>query len=80
MDLFSKFLFATILFWVTVIINLPFGFFRKREKRYSCKWFLFIHIPIPFIIFMRLLSHLDFRYIPLFVTAAVMGQVWGGRM
>ncbi|HAM53802.1 MAG TPA: hypothetical protein DCP92_25065 [Nitrospiraceae bacterium] len=80
MDFFSKLLFVTLLFSVTAIINLPFGFFRKRENRYSGKWFLYIHIPIPFIILIRVLSHLDFKYIPLFVLAAVMGQVWGGRI
>jgi len=77
MDFFSKLLFVTILFSMTVLLNLPFGFFRKREKRYSLKWFLYIHIPIPFIILIRVLSHLDFRYIPLFIFAAVVGQVWG---
>jgi hypothetical protein len=26
------------------------------------------------------MSHIDFRYIPLFVFAAVIGQIFGGRI
>lgn len=80
MEFSSKIIHVALLFALTVLINLPFGYFRKRAKRYSFKWFLYIHIPIPFIFFARVLSHLDFRYIPLFVVAAVIGQLWGARM
>jgi len=68
------------LFALTVLINLPFGYFRKKTRRFSLKWFLCVHIPIPFIFLARVLSHLDFRYIPLLVAAAVIGQIWGARM
>ena len=80
MDYRSKLLLAAMVFSVTVLINLPFGYFRRREKKFSLKWFLYIHVPIPFIFLMRVLSHLDFRYIPLFVLAAVIGQVVGSRI
>jgi hypothetical protein len=80
MDLSSKIIHVVILFALTVIINLPFGYLRKGTKRYSLKWFLCIHVPIPFIFIARVLSHLDFRYIPLFVAAAVVGQIWGAKM
>ena len=80
MDLGSNAVLVAVLFSLTVLINLPFGYFRRKAKRFSLKWFLYIHIPIPFIFLARVLSHLDFRYIPLFVLAAVIGQFWGGRM
>lgn len=80
MDFGSKFVFVGLLFLLTVVINLPFGYLRKGTKRFSFRWFLYIHIPIPFIFIMRVLWHLDFRYIPLFVLATVMGQVCGGRI
>jgi len=80
MELRSRFFLAALIFSVTVLINLPFGYFRRREKKFSFKWFLYIHVPIPFIFLMRVLSHLDFRYIPLFVLAAVIGQVVGSRI
>ncbi len=80
MDSGSKILLVAVLLSLTVLINLPFGHFRKKAKRFSFKWFLYIHIPIPLIFIARVLSQLDFRYIPLFVLAAVVGQLWGGKM
>lgn len=67
-------------FLLTFIINLPFGYYRKKAQRFSFKWFLYIHLPIPIIVAARLLSNLDFRYIPLFVVAAITGQFLGGRI
>jgi len=80
MDSGSKVIPLAVLFFLTLAINFPFGYLRRRTRRYSFKWFLFIHIPIPLIFLMRTLSHFDYRYIPLFVLAAVIGQFWGGRI
>ena len=62
------------------LINLPFGYLRSRSKRYSLKWFLYIHIPIVFIIAARLFSHVDYVFIPVFMAATVAGQLFGGRL
>jgi len=80
MDFGSKTVLVAMLFSLTVLLNFPFGYFRRRVKKYSFKWFLYIHMPIPFIFLARMLSHLDYRYIPLFVLGALIGQLWGGRM
>jgi hypothetical protein len=68
------------LFTFTFMLNLPFGYLRGKVRKYSLQWFLYIHLPIPIIFLSRLLSHLDFRYVPLFVFAAVLGQIWGGKL
>lgn len=68
---------------VTLILNLPFGFLRSRAAKYSLRWLLYIHLPVPFIYLLRrmLLSDL---YIPLtislLVAAAILGQVLGGKI
>ena len=80
MDSGSKIVLVAMVFIFTLAINIPFGYFRKRAKRYSLRWFLYIHLPIPFIIVARVLSSLDFNYVPLFVVAAVIGQICGARM
>ncbi len=64
----------------TVAFNMPFGYVRRKTRKFSFRWFAYIHIPIPFIFLARVLAHLDFRYIPFFVVAAVVGQVWGSRL
>jgi len=35
------------------LINLPFGYFRAGYKKLSFMWFLFIHLPVPFVIYIR---------------------------
>ena len=65
---------------LTVLLNLPFGYLRARSKKYSAPWFIYIHIPIPFIIFLRLSFGFDWKAIPLIVAAALIGQFVGGRI
>ncbi|MCL5237901.1 MAG: hypothetical protein M1353_08650 [Nitrospirae bacterium] len=69
-----------IILLLAFTVNLPFGYFRNRVKKYSLKWFMYIHIPIPFVVVARLMSHLDFRFIPLFILASIAGQLCGGRI
>lgn len=64
----------------TLLVNLPFGYMRQRVRKFSFKWFLYIHIPIPLIVLIRVSSGLDYKVIPLFLAAAVTGQVVGGRI
>lgn len=73
----SNVLFITLF---TLFINLPFGYARKRSKKFSLKWFVCVHVPVPFVIAARLILHTDYRYIPLFVLAAVAGQWCGGKI
>ena len=64
----------------TFVLNLFFGYFRGKQKKFSFKWFLYIHLPIPFVVLARVFSHLDYRYIPIFLFAAVVGQIFGARL
>ena len=76
----SKFYAILILFVLTLLINLPFGRARARSKKYSFRWFLYIHVPIPIIFIARVVSHIEMKYIPVFVLAAVIGQILGGKL
>lgn len=73
---------ATFIFLLafTLIVNLPFGYLRARSKKYSIPWFLYIHLPIPAIIFLRLTFEFTWKAIPFVVAAAVTGQYAGGKM
>ncbi|MBZ0154626.1 MAG: hypothetical protein K8I29_00235 [Alphaproteobacteria bacterium] len=64
----------------TFLLNLPFGYIRKHSRRFSLKWFLCVHVPVPLVIAARLLAHTDYRYVPLFFLAALAGQWYGGRI
>ena len=80
MDTHSKFYIILILTAFTLLINLPFGYARAKQKKYSLRWFLYIHIPIPLIFIARVLSHIEYRYIPFFAVAAIAGQILGGKL
>ena len=79
MDL-ARLALVTGLSTLTFMLNMPFGYFRGKARRYSFKWFLYIHLPIPFIFAARVLSNLDFTYVPIFVLTAITGQVLGGKL
>jgi hypothetical protein len=80
MDLSINVWSVVLLFIFTFLLNLPFGYARAKSTRYSLRWFLYIHVPIPFIFLMRTLTNIEMRYIPLFAVAAVIGQLLGGKL
>lgn len=77
---FDKFYIVIFIFFLTFLINLPFGYARSKSKRYSLRWFLYIHIPIPFIVFVRIISHIEYKFIPLFIIASIIGQIIGSKI
>ena len=61
-------------------VNVPLGYLREGARKYSASWFLYIHLSIPLIAFLRIRGHLSPWFIPLFVVCAVAGQLIGGRI
>lgn len=68
-----------ILIAAAVVLNLPLGYLRARQNKYSFRWFLYIHLAIPLIIALRLFEHLGYWAAPFLVVAALCGQIAGGR-
>lgn len=66
------------LVFLTFVISVPCGYLRQNYKKYSFMWFLLIHLPIPFIVLLRIKAGLDWHAIPLTVGGAVAGQIVGG--
>ncbi len=62
------------------LTNLPLGFLRESTAKYSLRWFVYIHLSIPFIIVLRLREGFSWEVIPLTIVCAVFGQVLGGRI
>ncbi len=59
--------------------NVLLGRFRVRSRVYSTAWFLYAHLSVPFIICLRIVSHVSLWAIPAFIACAVCGQVLGGK-
>lgn len=64
---------------IVLLLNIPFGYWRANVKRFSIQWFLAIHIPVIFVITLRLASHLGFTWYSflVLVTAFFLGQQLG---
>jgi len=64
------------------LLNLPFGFWRSGVRKLSFPWFLAVHLPIPFIVIMRLVSGMGFHLstLPVMLGAYFAGQFAGGAM
>jgi len=64
---------------IVFIINIPFGYWRANVKKFSVQWFLSIHIPIPFIIALRIYGDIGFAFYtyPIMVAAFFGGQFFG---
>jgi hypothetical protein len=62
------------------LLNLPFGYWRANEPKLSRGWFLAIHLPVPFVIALRVFSGLGFQFItfPIMIGAFFGGQLAGG--
>jgi len=74
--------------WITAIgliilafvVSVPCGYLRQNYKKYSFMWFFLIHLPIPFIVLLRVKAGLGWQIIPLTLGGSVAGQVIGGML
>ena len=67
---------------IVFAMNLPFGFWRSRVRKFSWQWILAIHLPVPIIVALRIYSGLGFHLIsfPVLIGAFCLGQYAGGKL
>jgi hypothetical protein len=65
-----------------LLINLPFGYWRGRARRFSFRWFLCVHLPVPLVIAVRVFGGAgwEIRTYPALVGAYFAGQLLGSRL
>ena len=68
--------------FLVFLLNIPFGYWRSNVRKFSTGWFLSVHLPVPFVIALRLLSGLGWHFItfPIMITAFFGGQYVGGLL
>ena len=72
--------------WIVAVLvfalNIPFGYWRARVRKFSAQWILAIHLPVPLVISFRVLSGLGWQFItfPVLIGAFFLGQFAGGRL
>jgi hypothetical protein len=67
---------------LVALLNLPFGYWRAGVDKFSRQWFLAVHLPVPFVIALRMLSGLGFHLatLPIMIGAYFVGQFLGGKL
>lgn len=76
----NAFLLLTLLTIAALVLNLPFGYMRVKTRKFSPMWFIYIHLPIPFIFVLRTLAGFGYHVIPIIAAGAILGQLLGGKM
>lgn len=65
---------------IVFLINLPFGYLRSKHDKFSRKWMIAIHVPIPFVFLLRIFSGFGWTVIPFVILSDIAGQIVGGRL
>ena len=63
-----------------MLSNIPLGYLRMGSSRYSLRWFVYIHLSVPFIIGLRVANQISWQVIPVSIVLAVAGQMIGSRL
>jgi len=72
----------TVISVIVFIMNIPFGYWRSNVTKFSVQWFLAVHIPIPFIVILRIYSNIGFGWYtyPVVVGSFFLGQRYGSYL
>lgn len=64
----------------TLLINIPSGYLRDGYRKLSFMWFLYIHLPVPFVILIRQFNDVDLSWglAPFLFGSYFLGQ-WLGK-
>ncbi|MDO8687450.1 MAG: hypothetical protein Q7K41_02555 [Dehalococcoidales bacterium] len=69
---------------IVLALNLPFGYWRRRKtlRKFSLRWFLSIHAPVPLVAAIRVFGGLGWHPLTfvVLVGAFAAGQFLGGRL
>lgn len=65
---------------IVLVVTLPFGFYRAHTRKFTARWFLAIHLPVPLVFLARFEAHLPYTFIPLTCLAFFSGQYLGGMV
>ncbi|PLX87967.1 MAG: hypothetical protein C0618_05360 [Desulfuromonas sp.] len=76
----DRFVQLALLLAFAFTVNLPLGYMRETSRKFSLRWFVLIHISIPFIVMLRITQDFSWQIIPLTLGCAVAGQIFGGKI
>ena len=79
MDINISIALISLLFFA-LFSNIPLGYLRMGSPKYSVRWFVYIHLSVPFIIGLRIANNISWQVVPFSIALAVAGQMIGSRL
>ncbi|MCB1184843.1 hypothetical protein KDM41_15550 [bacterium] len=66
----------------TLLINMPFGYWREGVRKFSPAWFVSVHAAVPLVVLMRHKSEIGFAWwtYPPMILCYFGGQFIGARI
>jgi len=66
----------------TILVNLPFGYWRSAYRKFSFWWFVAIYFPVPLVVIIRKSFdlQLSFTLAPLLFGSFFIGQFAGKKL
>jgi hypothetical protein len=69
---------------LALLINVPFGYWRAGVRKFSWRWIVAVHAPVPIVIGLRFAAGIGYAKplltIPVMVAAYFTGQLLGSRL
>ena len=65
---------------LAIFVNIPLGYLRQAVQKFSFAWYFYVHISIPLIVYLRIKSGYSWKFIPLTIGGAVIGQIVGAMI
>ena len=68
--------------FIVFVVNIPFGYWRASVRKFSLQWALAIHLPVPLVVGLRIVSGLGWAFAtyPVLIGAYFLGQFAGGKI
>lgn len=61
-------------------INLPLGYLRNEHERFAYGWYFYLHLSLPVVVYLRVKTGYEWKFIPVLLCGAVLGQILGGLL
>ncbi len=68
------------IFFIVFLKHKQDEYWRFNAARFSRQWMMAVHIPVPFVFLLRIVSGFGWKVIPLLMISFAAGQFAGGKL
>jgi len=76
----NSYLLLSALTTLLVVINLPLGHLRNGHERFAYGWHFYLYLSLPVVVYLRVKTGYEWKFLPVLMCGAVLGQILGGLL